>query len=269
MLVRPFQQTDSTAVRTLFRLLYPGQTTAFDPGRAWVVEDGRPLGCLTLTPVPGLGGVFDLDGGVHPHFQRQGVGSLLWTAVRPQLPALGVKQISHAVTDLNSPAAHFLRRRHFFVEHEEWLMRRPLPAPRSPLPLPLHTLPRARAIRTFLTLYDQSFGGRPWYQPYPLEEVAKTLADPEDMLFLLKREQPIGFAWLQEEMIEPIGIVKGEQGQGYGRLLLHAVIYELEKRGAKQAQIGVWRDNETAVRLYQSLGFQQEKTATYLALDLP
>ncbi len=259
---------DSTAVHALFHLLYPGQTIAFDPGRTWVIEDGRLIGCLTLTLVPGLDGVFDLDGGIHPDFRRRGMGNMLWTAVLPQLPAISVKQISHAIIDLDSPATHFLRYHNFFIEHKEWLMRLPLPAPHSPFPPTLHTFLRARAIQTFLTLYDQSFGGRPWYQPYHLEEVTKTLADPADMLFLLKTEQPIGFAWLRGEMIEPVGIVLEEQGQGYGRLLLQAAIHELEKRGVKQAQIGVWRDNETAVRLYQSLGFQRQQTITYLAYNL-
>ncbi|MCP4425482.1 MAG: GNAT family N-acetyltransferase, partial [Chloroflexi bacterium] len=128
---------------------------------------------------------------------------------------------------------------------------------------------RTEAMRHFRALYDQSFGPAPWYQPYSADEVDATLENPADILFLFKDDASIGFAWLQKEAIEPIGIVPGERGRGYGRFLLLAALHKLKQRGAAQAQIGVWRENETAVSLYQSFGFQHQKTLAYLALAVP
>lgn len=270
MKVRIARPKDKTAVNKLGLVAIHLDTH----DQTWVIEDGQILGVLSVTAVPGLPSVLDLAGGVHPDFRRQGVGSALWTAVRPQLPALGARQLSRPVTNLTSPAAQFLLRHRFYREHEEWLLHFPhlqtcklANLPPSPKNLAIHPLPPS-PFHLFLTLYAQSFGGTPWYQPYTAEELAASLADPADILFLYKDGRAIGFAWLQGNMIEPIGIVKGEQGQGYGRILLQATLQELKNRGKTKAVIGVWQQNETAVHLYQSLGFQHHQTITYLAYNL-
>ncbi len=241
---------------------------------AWVIEEeGKVVGYTAVSPVPGLDGVFSLTGAIASNRQRQGLGSRLLAHTLREASQLNMRQLSHSVTDLNSSAAHFLRRHGFFIEHEEWLLQLAdftrLPTAVPPPSCRIQTFPaRREAAQQFQSLYDQSFGGKPWHQPYSLDEIEETLNKPADILFLVKANQPIGFAWLQNEAIEPIGVVKGEQGKGYGRFLLHAALHKLKQRGAGQAQIGVWRENETAVRLYQSLGFQHQQTITYLAFAL-
>ncbi len=243
-------------------------------GRSWLLWAGdEAVGYMTVSPVPGLDGVFSLVGGVLPAYRRQGAGGRLLHHALRRASSLGISQLSHAVADLGSPAAHFLLNHNFFIEHEEWLLRLPnLQTCQLNLPTPvenLHIHPLTPApVHLFRALYDRSFGGAPWYQPYRREEVEDSLDDPDDILFLFKDEQPIGFVWLQGMAIEPIGIVREEWGKGYGRFLLLAALHELKNRGAEQAEIGVWRENETAVHLYQSFGFQHEKTITYLAFDL-
>jgi mycothiol synthase len=174
---------------------------------------------------------------------------------------------------LDSPAAHFLRHHDFFIEHEEWLLRisdlTGLPTAVPPPACRVHTYQsRPATIRQFRALYNQSFGSRPWYQPYSRAEVKETLDKSTDILFLHKANRPIGFAWLQGESIEPIGIVREEQGRGYGRFILLAALHELQRRGQTQAAIGLWRNNRAALRLYQSLGFQHQQTIVYLAFDM-
>ena len=275
--IRPFQTTDTTAVHTLSRLLTPEKTPYIDPQRTWVVVNGRFLAYLTLLPVPGLDGVFELEGGVHPQWQRQGIGSWLWTSIQAQLNHTPIHQLSYCVTDMNSPTAHFLQKHGFTVEHEEWELIRPF---LTNLP-PVTDLPnvrsatfsnRNRAIKTFCTLYDNSFATYPWYQPYTAAEVAATLATSQDILFLRRDDIPIGFAWLHIEdgigEIEPFGIVDAWQGHGYGRILLTAALHQLAQHGATSAQIGAWHNNAPALHLYQSLGFQHTNTLTYLALTL-
>ncbi len=135
------------------------------------------------------------------------------------------------------------------------------------------TRSREQAIPLLLRLYEASFSGLPWDQPYSAAEVAALLREPEDILFLQRGDEQIGFAWLQMErdeigVIEPLGIVRGRQGQGYGRILLQTAVRELARRGAARAQIGAWLENEAAIGLYTSLGFAHYQTTTYLAYDL-
>lgn len=283
MKIRSWRKTDTAVLRQIHRLITSDQP--FPATRhLWLVEDeGQVVGYTAVSPVPGLPGVYNLEGGILPAHRRQGLGSRLLQHVLHEAPALNVRQLSHCVTDLNSPTAHFLRHHHFFIEHEEWLMQLPdlrqLNLPVHVENLRIHPLTRSPAhpftsspLHLFCQLYDQSFGGAPWYQPYSKEEVENTLDNPADILFLFRDKQPIGFAWLQEEAqeaaIEPIGIVREEWGKGYGRFLLLAALHELQHRGKTQAHIGVWRNNEAAIHLYQSVGFQHEQTLTYLAYNL-
>ena len=251
-------------------------------GRIWtLLVNGQAAGMALAGPVPGLPSLFELDGFVAPAWQRRGWGGRLLARVKADMAAVGgasvggtaVDQLSHAVTDMDSPAAHFLRQNGFAVEHEEWLLLKPDLTPGAP---PSHpeltwgTLPRAPAIHQFCALYDRSFAPFPWYQPYTAPEAAAELAEARDLLFLRRGAVFIGFAWLRwpDEgvgQIEPMGIVAGEQGQGYGRYLLNVALHQLAQRGATQAQIGTWVENETAVALYQSVGFRHQETITYLA----
>jgi ribosomal protein S18 acetylase RimI-like enzyme len=143
--------------------------------------------------------------------------------------------------------------------------------PIQPVELRRFNLPRT--IRLFCQLYAESFAGLPWFQPYSENEVAATLAEPEDIIFLFLGGLPIGFVWTRHSdegfgEIEPLGIVKPYQGEGHGRALLIAALHELARRGARRVTIGAWRDNQRAVRLYESLGFRQARIFTYLALNL-
>ena len=243
-------------------------------GRIWtLLVNGQAAGLALAGPVPGLPGLFELDGFVAPDWQRRGLGSRLLARVKADMAGTAVGQLSHAVTDMDSPAARFLRQNDFAVEHEEWLLRKPDLSPVAPPPHPeltWGTLPRAQAIHQFCALYDRSFAPFPWYQPYTAPEAAAELAEAHDLLFLRRGAAFIGFAWLRwpDEgvgQIEPLGIVAGEQGKGYGRFLLNVALHQLAERGATQAQIGTWVENETAVALYQSVGFRHQETITYLA----
>ena len=104
----------------------------------------------------------------------------------------------------------------------------------------------------------------------PLVSVASDLVDPADILFLLRENQPIGFLWLHwsklgQAEIEPVGILPGYQGRGFGRGLLLSAIQMSAEQGASRVKIGFWRQNEVAGRLYHDLGFKYESSLTYLA----
>ena len=249
-----------------------------EDGRVWVIfAAGQPVGMASVAPLPGLPGLYELDGFIAPAWQRRGLGSHLLQQVLADLQGTAVRQISRAFADLQSPAAQFLRRHNFTIEHEEWLLTKDNladclpPANRSDLSW--DTLPHAQASRLFCRLYDASFRAFPWYQPYSETEMSAELAAARDVLFLRRGGTPIGFVWLRWPekslgQIEPMGIVAEEQGKGYGRYLLTLALYHLARRGAQRAQIGVWAANRTAVALYESVGFRHQETVAFLAYDI-
>jgi len=286
MHVRGFRLTDTAVLSPPHRRLFPSRLRQSN-GRVWIVanEQGTAVGYALTTPVPGLPGLLELDGHILPQQQRKGYGRFLLQHVLQDLAKTNAWQLSHSVTDVNTPAAHFLRACGFFVEHEEWTMvNEQLAMSNEQTALDNCSLfivhsDWATAVPTFLSLYHKAFSPHPWYQPFTPTEVQATLAHPTDLLFLqspipnLQSPSPIGFAWLRQDgtasEIEPIGIVPAWQGKGYGRILLTAALQQLAQRGATAVQITTWRSNTAAIHLYQSLGFQHNHTITYLAYNLP
>jgi len=244
-------------------------------GRAWVLTmNGSISGYAAVVPVPGLEGAMELEGFIRPDRRRQGAGSQLLAHLLDELKPSETRQISHCVTDLESAAAHFLRHHHFSSEHEEQAMIRTSLANLPSRPdADLRHFARSRAIPLFCELYDKSFSGFPWFQPYTETEVAATLEEPADLQFLFLAEEPIGFVWIrwsnaETGEIEPLGVIQGFQGKGYGRTLLLAGLHDLASRGAREVKIGAWCDNHVAIALYESLGFRRAQIFTYLARDL-
>jgi ribosomal protein S18 acetylase RimI-like enzyme len=289
LMIRPYIDEDAPQLAAIHNRVYPENSCSSDGfreivegtrvggGLAWVVAESALSGYAMITPVPGLQGVGDLAGCIAPKRQRCGLGSQLLHFVLEDLQGSDFRQIAHYVTDLDGPAACFLRDHDFFVEHEEVLMLLEdvyrLPDGSSDIPARLQVFSRATAVPLFCRLYEEGFSGLPWDQPFSSAEVAATLNDADNMLFLMLDGEAIGFAWvgLDSEgkgLIEPLGIVPAYQGKGFGRVLLLEVLRELAGRGAQRVEIGAWRDNLAAVQLYQSLGFRHRKTFTYLAFNL-
>jgi ribosomal protein S18 acetylase RimI-like enzyme len=245
---------------------------------AWLLARGRRLaGYALVEPLPGLPGVYDLSGGVVPARRRRGLGGRLLAHAVAQAVPLGARELSARVEGLADEAAVFLLRRGFVVEHEECLLEladlSDLPtAPDAP-GLAVVTLPRDQAITQFCRLYEQSFAGRPWSQPYSPAEVAATLDRADDLLFATAGGQPVGVVWHERltngrGRVEPIGIAAGHQGQGIGRALLLVSLHSLRRQGAAPVEIGLWRTNDVAMHLYKGLGFREVANWYYLAREL-
>jgi ribosomal protein S18 acetylase RimI-like enzyme len=289
LMIRPYSDEDAPQLAAIHNRVYPEYSYSPDGirelmegtlaggGLVWVVAESVLGGYAMITPVPGLQGVGDLAGCIVPERQRCGLGSQLLHFVLEYLQGSDLRQIVHYVTDLDSPAARFLQDHDFFVEHEEVLMSLEdvyrLPDVSRDIPVQLQAFSRATAVPLFCRLYEEIFSGLPWDQPFSSAEVAATLNDADNMLFLMLDGEVIGFAWvgLDSEgkgLVEPLGILPAYQGKGFGRVLLLEVLRELADRGARRVEIGAWRDNLAAVQLYQSLGFRHRKTFTYLAFNL-
>jgi ribosomal protein S18 acetylase RimI-like enzyme len=249
--------------------------------QVWVLTiDNAILGYAAMLPAPGLPGLVELEGFIAPKYQRQGWGTRLLQHIQQEVAGSAISQLSHAVPSLDTPAARFLLKNHFFIEHEEWTMEWLMANGKwlmvnDHLPfanLQLTTCPRREAIPLFCQLYTASFTGLPWDQPFTAAEVASLLTDSNDLKFLLEGNTPIGFMWVRRQdnhtvQFEPAGIIKEKQGLGYGRYLFQSVLQQLAQEGVTAVSLGVWANNP-ATHLYQSLGFQHTSTTTYLAYDI-
>lgn len=233
------------------------------------------VGWATAHRLPGLPHMVEAEGYVNPANRRQGIGTALLHAAIQTLQNSDITELS-CQADPASETARFLNRHHFELEHEEWEMVLPNLHRLPPIPRKqanVVTLPRPEAMTAFQTLYDTAFAGLPWYQPFTLAEIAFGLPRSDALRFLRVNDELVGFVWVQRlsqyaVQLEPVGIVKEWQGKGYGRYLLLSVLHQLARQQIQQVTLGVWQSNETAVHLYQTLGFQHTQTTTYYARHL-
>ncbi len=291
MLIRPYSHFDATTLARCHNAAFPGERTtpeafgrllenraAFDD-HCWVLEaNGKAVGYALATAVPGLDKIYQLRGCIDPAARRQGYGGRLLEHVLVALRRCGGLQVSWAADSPGDPAARFLLNRGFFVEHVEVQLEidplEGLETAAFPRGFRLRSFHDSEAIDHFLRLYELSFAGRPWYQPYQsVVEVAAELADPAELLFLCQGQDPVGFLWLRwpdvdAAEIEPVGVAPAYQGRGLARPLLLAGLRQAADQGAKKVRLGVWENNSVAIRLYRSLGFRRTKTVTYLAFSL-
>lgn len=79
-----------------------------------------------------------------------------------------------------------------------------------------------------------------------------------------KSGEAVGYLWLgiQERFgrkvtsINDIIVNESRRGEGFGKALMMCVEQESEKAGAKRIRLHVFQRNETARKLYESMGFQ-------------
>ena len=243
----------------------------------WQPQNGKAVAFAAVDALPGLPDLYELSGGVAPAWRGKGLGRQLGDQLRVELPALGITHLEALVPD--EGGKQFLRALGFTAGHEELMLRRPLHEASAPVApaqsLFLITFERAWAISTFRHLHERSFAGLRWHQPYASDAaVEEWLDEAADILFLTEWKRPIGFVWLQQiadpsvVQLEPVGILPEYQGRGWGRYLLESALLEAHKRGFKEAEIGVWRDNAIALKLYTGLGFRPVSQRQFLVLAL-
>jgi mycothiol synthase len=292
MEIRPYQPGDAPTLVHSYNALHepPLSPAEFEDqmaqllagnGRCWTISplDDEPVGYATIEPVPGLSGLADLNGLIDPNWQRRGLGSRLLGHVCRELAGGPLRQLSHGLTDLDGPAAHFLRHHGFQLSHQEAHLllaewpNLPRPAPPSPGCRVAPLAERESALALFDRLYTAAFIPHPWHQPYSRAELDATLQQTADLRFLWVGEQAVGFVWLHypapgEAEIEPMGVVPEMQGKGYGRYLLLDTLYYLRQRQIERLRLGVWTTNQAALSLYKQLGFRHSYTRSYLTLVL-
>ena len=134
--------------------------------------------------------------------------------------------------------------------------------PETPLRL---AAPTDLATVTRLIAAFRDFLGSDYPDSAAIEATVATLIDDRSTEYLLIGDPETGFAqsrfrlsvwtgtedaWLEDLFVEP-----GARGSGLGRTLVEAAVERARARGCGRIQLDCNRDNEAALRLYESLGF--------------
>ena len=197
---------------------------------------------------------------VHPEHRRRGIGTALLGAMRAVARSRGLETFL-AVNDAASASgtAFLAATGASYRESEYRLLLDPNRIDRSPRKHPELVLrPAGPAdLATLIRVQAAAFGAD---ETLVEAAVLRALADERRRYHLgVLGEQPIGLLrtsiWDEEADVTAFGVLPELQGRGYGRQMLRDAIDLLRAAGQERITIEVATDNENALGLYQSCGF--------------
>lgn len=140
-----------------------------------------------------------------------------------------------------------------------------------PAPLGLHIEPgRSRDADTVAKLHAKSF-----FRGWPREDIAAYLMDSETPTLVAcdAKRNVVGFAMLRllgdDVELMTIAVDPRWRGKGVGRAIMKACFEDLMMSEGKRMVLEVAADNPSAIKLYNSLGFQKigERQGYYARAD--
>lgn len=302
--VRPYQDSDHDALLGLLRS--PDIREHYDiydaaDGVERVIEgsytpragvhmafaDGQPAGFACAILLPGPPHAFAvLRGAVLERFRRRGIGRALYRAVSTfaltQEVQPGIRELAFSGWEPLEPAQAMAERLGYRYDRSLWLMERtrgtPIAEPRWPEGITVRLLDGSDdSLRDWNDGFNQSFVGTYRYVPSPIEHVREMAAKPDfrpDGILLAYRDGEIaGFCRIElfenRGEIGTLGTTPAARGIGLGRALLRWGIAWLERENTLPVTLLVDGQNETALRLYRSEGFEVKRTRRTWSLPLP
>jgi mycothiol synthase len=292
--IRPYRPDDRAALQSVLHA--PGIVEQFDmyagddgvermlgdpytPGEGvrLAFVDGEPAGfaCAILLPAAEPWAMLRL--GVLPRFRRRGVGRALHDEasafVRTQSRLPGVKTQLMAAWEPLEPAAGMSGRLGYAHDRWFWLMGRARggapPAPEWPAGTTVRVLDGSEAmLADWNAAYNDSFAGHYRFVPSPLSHVHELVKKPgfrADGLLLAYRDGRVA-GFCRNELhagrgeIGTLGTVRAARGIGLGRALLRWGVGWLERESPQPVTLLVDGENENALGLYRSEGFEVTRT---------
>lgn len=207
-------------------------------------------------------------------FRRRGIGTRLLEA---QLEILGermpeCRELSMSAYEPCAEAAGFAERHGFRVVRHFWLMERPVEGLRPPdWPAGIEVRPfdaSPRAFQDWNDVYNASFARHYHFVPSTVELCRAIAAAPgfhaEELVLAYDGAECVGFC--RDEVhaasgeVAALGVAPSWQGRGLGRALLRWGARSLALAGALPLTLTVDGENENALGLYRSEGFEVAKT---------
>lgn len=209
--------------------------------------------------------VIELAGMVDPAHRRRGIGGRLLARALELSAAAGARE-PLLVVPRESAGGHALADRHRGrLEHSEHaLLLRGEPADGPSDPRLSMRLAERRDVAEIMALMSSGFG-------YAPPDIGERLADEETRSVVFERDGKV-VGTLRAALSGDSGSVYGFavqarlRGQGIGRDALRRTCRDLRERGARTVSLEVAVDNDRALHLYTSLGFEPVITEDYWAI---
>jgi len=245
----------------------------------WVAEsDGRLVGYGVALEQPSQRCTIYVV--VHPSQRRRGLGSQLLELTFNRVRQLGAKDMLVYANEQNNASDLFLTHHGFQQVGSSGSMKLNAggESPSAEIPKGF-TLKKYSEVNDPLILlralhvcYQDMWGHQ--HNDNPSEEELKSpnflhYYEVEDILLLFDEQNSIfgicslksqgkreGNGELISDLLDGPGIIQGHREQGYQRPMVLAGIQHLRKRGTRPITLEFWGDNENALNIYRSLGFE-------------
>jgi mycothiol synthase len=288
--VRPYRPEDRDALQALLQArviaeqydMYAGEDGAErllgDPytpadGVRVAFVDGETAGFACAILLPGAEPWSMLRGGVLPRFQRRGVGRALHDAVsmyvRQQTRLPGVRSQLVAAWEPLEVATAMAERFGYAHDRWFWLMRRERhgapPEPTWPSGVRVRVFDGSDAmLADWNTAYNDSFAEHYRFVASPLSHAYELVKKPgfraDGLVLAYLDDRVAGFCrnelFATRGEIGTVGTVRAARGIGLGRALLRWGVGWLERESPHPVTLLVDGDNENALGLYRSEGFE-------------
>ncbi|HTX62367.1 MAG TPA: GNAT family N-acetyltransferase [Acidimicrobiales bacterium] len=212
----------------------------------------------------------ELAGAVDPDHRRRGIGSALLGRALGHLARRGRTKVLLVAPDATKAGRRFALAKGATLDHSEHHLELVGPPLGPPEPRPSTAGLRIRPAggadgSSIVPILQDAFG----------EGAADAGGTgPDDLAFVAERDGDVVGA-LRVELVGPSAGIYGLavrpdlRGQGIGRAVLYEVCLEARRRGARSVTLEVETDNDRALGLYTSVGFERRTTEDYFALRVP
>jgi len=245
---------------------------------SWVAEmDGKIIGYASALEQPSQDCAMYVV--VHPSQRRQGLGSQLLQSALTRTHEFGSNKILIYANERNDASQPFLEHHQFQQVGSSGALKLDtlveFPPPEFPQGFSLKKYSEVGdpliLLRALYICYQNMWGHR--HNDNPSEEERKSprflkYYSPDDVLLLFDAKDSIfGICTLRSEgkhegdgqtsdLLDGPGIIEEYREQGYQRPLVLAGIRHLRQNGTRAITLEFWGDNENALNIYRSLGFE-------------
>jgi mycothiol synthase len=233
---------------------------------------GNPIGYMDITSERLIRRVV-LDCWIHPEHRRRGLATRLLSCALPRAKELGAEVAHVNVMEDNEVARRVLSKSGFqcvrrFLELRldtagiSW---------QDIDPAALGCRPLGHGEGDKLTqIQNRCFAGSWGYNPNTVEEIIYRInlggCSPEDILLAYEGDKAIGYCWTEvisggeaterKGRISMLGTEPDHRGKGVGKRVLTAGLARLNSKGARVIEVTADSENEAALALYHSAGFE-------------
>jgi mycothiol synthase len=256
-------------------LAWPNYRPAQD---VWVAEvEGTLVGyCVALEQPSQSCTIYAV---VHPSQRRKGIGSQLIDLTLNRARELGSKNVLVYANEQNKGSDLFLKHHKFQQVGSSGSLKLnaeiETPSPEFPKEFTLKKYSEVNDPLILLKALDDCYQGM-WGHQHNDNRTEEELKSPnflhyydvEDILLLFDEKNAIfGICSLKSQgkregngeisdLLDGPGIIREYREQGYQRPMVLAGIQHLRRRGTRPITIEFWGDNENALNIYRSLGFE-------------